>query len=75
MNPGGLFDALAKGKCEACGGGPVITVLMALESLGDTEAVILKYANSGDVTGDHSRVVGYLAAGLFTTSDRDPHPK
>jgi hypothetical protein len=46
---------------EACGGGPIIAAMIAAERLGATEAQILKYANTGDVTGDRSRVVGYGA--------------
>lgn len=44
---------------EACGGGPIIAAMIAAERLGANEAHLLKYANTGDVTGDHSRVVGY----------------
>jgi AmmeMemoRadiSam system protein B/AmmeMemoRadiSam system protein A len=44
---------------EACGGGPVIAAMIAAERLGANEARVLKYANSGDVTTDRSRVVGY----------------
>jgi hypothetical protein len=51
-------------KCEACGGGPTITVMLAARELGATRSVILKYANSGDIIGDRSSVVGYLAAAL-----------
>ena len=46
---------------EACGGGPIIATMIAAERLGAGEARILKYANSGDVNGDKSRVVGYGA--------------
>ena len=46
---------------EACGGGPIIAAMIAAERLGATQAQILKYANSGDVTNDRSRVVGYGA--------------
>jgi AmmeMemoRadiSam system protein A len=49
---------------EACGGGPIVAAMIASERLGATEAKLLKYANSGDVTGDHSRVVGYGALAL-----------
>ena len=50
---------------EACGGGPIIATMMAAERLGATEARLLKYANSGDATGDKSRVVGYGAVALL----------
>jgi AmmeMemoRadiSam system protein B/AmmeMemoRadiSam system protein A len=49
---------------EACGGGPIVAAMIAAERLGATEARILKYANSGDVTPDKSRVVGYGAVAL-----------
>ena len=68
FDPKGLLKDLLSGKCEACGAGPVITTLLTARKLGANQAVILKYANSGDVTGDHSRVVGYMSAALV--SDR-----
>ena len=49
---------------EACGGGPVVATMIAAERLGANQARVLHYANTGDVTGDHSRVVGYGAAAL-----------
>jgi AmmeMemoRadiSam system protein B/AmmeMemoRadiSam system protein A len=50
---------------EACGGGPIVAAMIAAERLGANEARILKYANSGDVTGDRGRVVGYGAVALI----------
>ncbi|HTQ56959.1 MAG TPA: AmmeMemoRadiSam system protein B [Bryobacteraceae bacterium] len=44
---------------EACGGGPIIAAMIAAERLGANQARVLQYANTGDVTGDKSRVVGY----------------
>jgi MEMO1 family protein len=62
---------------EACGGGPIIAAMIASERLGANQAIILKYANSGDVTGDRSRVVGYgavvLARGEARKSDAGSH--
>ena len=49
---------------EACGGGPIVATMIAAERLGATQARVLRYANTGDVTGDHSRVVGYGAVAL-----------
>ena len=65
FDPLGLANALSSGACEACGGGPAITVMLAAQKLGANHALILKSANSGDVTGDHSRVVGYVSAALI----------
>ena len=63
-DPEGLARDLDLRRCEACGGGPVVTVMLAARDLGATRAVVLKYANSGDVTADSSSVVGYMAAAL-----------
>ena len=55
---------LKNNRTEACGGGTVVTIMLAAKMLGANHGKVLKYANSGDVTGDRSRVVGY-AAGVF----------
>jgi len=61
----GLARDISEGKSEACGAGPVITTMLLAQKMGANKSLILKYANSGDVTRDKSRVVGYLAAVLF----------
>jgi AmmeMemoRadiSam system protein B/AmmeMemoRadiSam system protein A len=60
----GLNRDLKNNRAEACGGGPMVTVMLAAKALGANKGQVLKYLNSGDVTGDRSRVVGY-AAGVF----------
>ena len=60
----GLHRDLRSGRCEACGGGPILTIMLVAKALGANKGKVLKYLNSGDVTGDRSRVVGY-AAGVF----------
>jgi AmmeMemoRadiSam system protein B len=65
FSPKGLFKALSSGRCEACGGGPAITVMLTAQAWGANRSQILHYGNSGDVTGDGSEVVGYVAAALF----------
>ncbi len=52
---------IEKGSCEACGAPAVITTMLLASSLGANQIQLLQYANSGDVTGDKSRVVGYAA--------------
>ena len=54
---------------EACGGGPIVATMIAAERLGAKQARLLKYANSGDETGDHSRVVGYGAVALLKSDN------
>ncbi|MQA28272.1 MAG: AmmeMemoRadiSam system protein B [Luteitalea sp.] len=62
FNPEGLQRALAACPEHACGGGPAVAVMCAARALGARDAVVLKYGDSGDVSGDKSAVVGYLAA-------------
>jgi AmmeMemoRadiSam system protein B len=59
-----LQAALDRRPEHACGGGPTVAVMRAARALGAREAVVLQYADSGDVSGDKSAVVGYLAAAL-----------
>jgi AmmeMemoRadiSam system protein B len=58
----GLQHAIAERPEHACGGGPAVAVMRAARLLGATTGVALHYADSGDVSGDKSSVVGYLAA-------------
>jgi AmmeMemoRadiSam system protein B len=60
----GLQYALRLTPEHACGGGPTVAVMRAAKALGARDAVVLNYADSGDVSGDKSAVVGYLAAAL-----------
>ncbi len=61
----GLSEDIERGTCEACGGAPMVAAMIAAEMLGADRAKVLLYANSGDVTGDRSSVVGYMAAMLY----------
>ena len=60
----GLQAALDATPGHACGGGPMVAVMRAALASGARDAAILNYADSGDVSGDKSSVVGYLAAAL-----------
>ena len=62
----GLQAALEARPEHACGGGPIVAVMRAAHAAGARDAIILNYADSGDVSGDKSAVVGYLAAALGT---------
>jgi AmmeMemoRadiSam system protein B/AmmeMemoRadiSam system protein A len=68
-DPEGLLNDLDRERCEACGGGPVAAVMLAARELGAVRAVVLNHANSGDVTGDKSAVVGYMAAALVAEAN------
>lgn len=49
------------GAVEACGTGPVMALLMLGRQLGWTNPKLIRYANSGDITGTRGQVVGYAA--------------
>jgi len=64
----GLNRDLRDNHCEACGAGPVVAVMLAAKALGANQGKVVKYLNSGDVTGDRSRVVGYGAGVFYRTA-------
>jgi AmmeMemoRadiSam system protein A len=53
------------GTCELCGFAPVIVMMDLYEMMGGGEIRLLRYANSGDVTGEKGRVVGYGALAVM----------
>jgi AmmeMemoRadiSam system protein B len=66
FDPERLQDVLDAQPEHACGGGPMVAAMRAARALGAAEGFALKYADSGDVSGDKSAVVGYLAAAFGT---------
>jgi len=54
-----------QGRVELCGIYPVAAAIDAADQSGADSVKLFKYANSGDVTGDRSRVVGYAAMGIY----------
>ncbi|MGD0037430.1 MAG: AmmeMemoRadiSam system protein B [Bacteroidota bacterium] len=57
-----FINKMEEHSFEACGGGPIAAIMSAARRLGANKSEILYYCNSGDITGDKSGVVGYLAA-------------
>lgn len=63
--PERLMDRLERHRNHACGGGPMVAVMMAARALGADASSVLRQADSSDVTPhDTERVVGYLSAVL-----------
>jgi len=61
-----LMEDMSSGECELCAAGAVIATFTATRKMGADGVEILKYANSGDVTGDKSGgVVGYFSAAIY----------
>ena len=68
FDPAGVLAAEEKRLGFACGRGAMATVMWAAQGLGADRVEILKYATSGDVTGDRTAVVGYAAAAITRKS-------
>ena len=60
-NAEAIYEAYLKEEVEACGMGPVLTLILLARKMGWSGPNLLRYANSGDVTGDEQSVVGYAA--------------
>lgn len=56
-----FYRRRAEKNISACGYGPIAAMLTATSALGVKKNSLLKYATSGDITGDMSAVVGYAA--------------
>jgi MEMO1 family protein len=59
MDARGLWEVVTNEDISMCGFGPTIVMLTAAKSLGATSATLVKYATSGEVSGDYDQVVGY----------------
>ena len=63
LDPRGLLETVATNRISMCGVIPTTVGLIAARALGAQKAELVRYATSGDITGDYSQVVGY--AGLI----------
>ena len=54
-----LYARCERIGCTMCGYGPVAAAIVASKEMKGKKASLLKYATSGDTSGDFSRVVGY----------------
>jgi hypothetical protein len=55
----GLYDTVRSERISMCGYGPTTAMLVAARALGATRAELVRYATSGEISGDYERVVGY----------------
>jgi AmmeMemoRadiSam system protein B len=65
LDPEGLYRTVSDQHISMCGVLPTVVMLRAALALGARRAELVAYANSGEVTGDQSEVVGY--AGVIVT--------
>ena len=59
LDPRGLHEVVTQQDISMCGYGPTVAMLTAARQLGAKSAELVKYATSGDVSGDRDMVVGY----------------
>jgi AmmeMemoRadiSam system protein B len=59
MDARGLWEVVMNEDITMCGFGPTIVMLTAAKLMGATLATLVKYATSGEVSGDYESVVGY----------------
>lgn len=59
LDPEGLHRVVRDLSISMCGFGPAAAVLTACKALGASKAELVRYANSGEVSGDLVKVVGY----------------
>jgi MEMO1 family protein len=62
MNPKKLMEEVRARSVEACGAGPISIFLELARKLNHNHIKNLVYQNSGDVSGDYSKVVGYFSS-------------
>ncbi|MCX7797654.1 MAG: AmmeMemoRadiSam system protein B [Melioribacter sp.] len=61
----GLLRDLENQRCEACGGGAIVTLMKSAALINKNKSRVLHRSDSGDVSGDYSEVVGYLSAVIY----------
>jgi len=59
IDPRGLFDTVRKEEISMCGYGAAVATLTAVRLLGPAQGELVRYATSGEITGDFQEVVGY----------------
>ena len=65
FDPQGLLQVCQSEQITMCGVVPAAVMLVAAAELGATEAELVAYGTSGDVTGDNRQVVGYAAVSVW----------
>jgi MEMO1 family protein len=65
LDPVGLLETVQREHITMCGHGPTVAMLTAARRLGATKAELMKYATSGDVSGELDQVVGYAGIAVL----------
>src|SRR5271156_2736498 len=59
LDPRGLYDTVRSEGITMCGYAATVAMLVAMRDLGAKDAKLIRYATSGDITGERDQVVGY----------------
>lgn len=62
----GLYRDLEHKRCEACGGGPIVTMMKSIDLKNKNKSMVLNRSDSGDTTRNTDEVVGYLSAAVYS---------
>jgi AmmeMemoRadiSam system protein B len=60
-----FFEKIVEKNASVCGFGGIASAMVAAKELGAKKAELLKYATSGDVTGEVNSVVGYASVIIY----------
>ncbi|MHA1960088.1 MAG: AmmeMemoRadiSam system protein B [Candidatus Thorarchaeota archaeon] len=62
MDPKGFLEFVSGHRVSICGAAPIAAAMIFANEREATEFKLIKYTNSGDITGDMNSVVAYVAA-------------
>jgi AmmeMemoRadiSam system protein B/AmmeMemoRadiSam system protein A len=77
FDPSGMYQALLKGSAQACGGFPIVVMMLTSKLLGANKSKVLHHTNSNDAIGEKGGYcVGYGASVFYqVTSQTQTTPK
>jgi AmmeMemoRadiSam system protein B len=65
LDAAALHTVVRRERISMCGRGPAVAAITAARALGANRAELLRYATSGDVSGERDQVVGYAALAFY----------
>ena len=69
LDPEGLYRVVRNQQISMCGVLPTVVMLAAAHRLRASAGELVRYGNSGDVTGDQREVVGYAGVAVWAAAD------
>jgi len=65
VDPRRLYQTIFEKDVSMCGFAPAVALLTACRDLGASKGQLIRYANSGDVSGEYTKVVGYAGIAIL----------